>query len=340
MLALPTIVGVRDYRIFVLSEGAQVSSHDGLEALKGVDVFCAGDRQFNDAKPSSPQVMHQVEIYNLKGPSTVVVEALSGQCPFTGPRASGHYSTQVENTEVPSQDQVNFSFYTEAEIASRYGAVIFNGHAPGITLAAPAPAVDLRVMARTAIALTPTGTSSHPLTYFDDFDSGEQPVFVSNLPTFGDRNSNGEHCIRPHATAFSRTYNHEHVDFVSDRGQFQVTLADRWQDVFSTNFFMPRQAVELSDSDYLRVHFTVNSDASQRRYWWMFLCGAGSAGQTVGSDGKLKGNIVQTSFFYQPDGKNPSVEGWNCLQVFPRDGSPFNLPPDNKRTQSDVCGSW
>jgi hypothetical protein len=45
---------------------------------------------------------------------------------------------------------------------------------------------------------------------------------------------------------------------------------------------------------------------------------------------------VQTPFFYQEDGLNPSLAGWNCLQVFPLDGTPFELPPTNKRPEADL----
>jgi len=53
-------------------------------------------------------------------------------------------------------------------------------------------------------------------------------------------------------------------------------------------------------------------------------------------DGTLLGDIIQTPFFYQPDGLNPTLSRWNCLQVFPRDGEPFGLEPSDRRTQSDI----
>jgi len=47
------------------------------------------------------------------------------------------------------------------------------------------------------------------------------------------------------------------------------------------------------------------------------------------------GNLVQTPFFYQDDGYNPSLEKWGCLQFFPRDGSPFSIAGAS-RSESDV----
>jgi hypothetical protein len=334
VVAVPTLAGARDFRVFVLRPGVQVASVAGLQTVRNADIFCAGDRQLNAPKPAAPQVMHQIELLDLKGPSVVVVEALASQCPFTGPRVSEHYTTRVDSTEVTPAERVTFSLFTEAEIVGTYGSMIFNGHAPGPSLAAPASPANPVVLARTAFTVSPKGIATIPVAFFDDFNEGETPHFVRTLPTFSDRNSNGA----LYETSKYGVYvnNFDHVDYIVDRGQLQVTLTDRYQNVFATSFFTPRRPVQLSDTDYLHVTFTVGSNATQRRYWWLFLCGASAAGQTFDTSGRLRGNLVQTSFFYQDDGRNPVVEGWNCLQVFPRDGSPFTLPPDETRAQSDV----
>ena len=78
------------------------------------------------------------------------------------------------------------------------------------------------------------------------------------------------------------------------------------------------------------------SDTTARRYWWMSLCGAGAAGETLDANGYLRQSIVQTAFFYDLDALNPTLAGWNCLQVFPLDGSPFGLGPNDQRPQSDL----
>jgi hypothetical protein len=104
----------------------------------------------------------------------------------------------------------------------------------------------------------------------------------------------------------------------------------------SSNIAYPKKPVSLGDTDYLHVTYEVANDATSRRYWELLMCGADTAGQTMGSDGKLMGNIVQTPFFMDDDGLNPSVEGWNCLQIFPRQGWPFTLGPDNTFPQSEV----
>ena len=84
------------------------------------------------------------------------------------------------------------------------------------------------------------------------------------------------------------------------------------------------------------VGVVVASNATSRRYWWLSLCGAATAGATMDAQGKLLGDIIQTPFFFQEDGRNPSIQNWNCLQLFPRDGWGFALPPTNTRPESDL----
>jgi hypothetical protein len=332
-LTLPTVSGARDYRVFAIHPSLEVWSAGAGEHVHSVDVFCAGDTQFNAPRRVPPVVMNTVEVFGVAGETRLVIEALGAPCPFTGVRGAVHYETTATNTEVPAADRVPFSIVTDAEVRSAYGAVIYNGHGPGARLAAPAAAADPPVLARTTVWVTPR-LDAVDYTVFDDFTADDPPRFVRTLPTFSDRNSNAQ--VHQNDRWGFYSYNYDRVDYSIDRGQLQTVLADRWQDVFATDYFTAKRTAQLGSSDYLRVHFMVNSDATQRRYWWFFLCGAGTAGATLDAQGLLKGNIVQTSFFYQADGMNPSVEGWNCLQVFPRDGMPFALAPNNQRPQSDI----
>ena len=333
VITVPAVSGAADYRVFALPAGVSVQSQGGGEAVTGTDVYCAGNHQYNAPAPATPVVMQQIEVFNVQGATRLVVEAIDRNCPFAGLRGSASYTTHAGNSEVPASDRVDVSVYTDEQQRQAYGAVIFNGHAHG-TLAAPAPNSAPAVLARTTLQITPRGNNGPELAYFDDFSTAMQPQFVQTFKTFGDRNSNAQ-LLQNGRWNFYQT-NYDHTDLLIDRGQLQTLLMDRYQDVFSTNYMVPRRAVQLGDNDYLHVTYTVASDSTQRRYWWLFLCGAASAGQTIDDNGNIKGNIVQTSFFYQPDGRNPSVEGWNCFQMFPRDGTPFGLPPDNTRPQSDV----
>jgi hypothetical protein len=77
----------------------------------------------------------------------------------------------------------------------------------------------------------------------------------------------------------------------------------------------------MNSSTYLHVTYEVPSFATSRRYWVVSLCGSSTAGQTLDSNGVVKEQIVHTSFFYNPTGANPSTAGWNCLQIFNREGN-------------------
>ncbi len=191
------------------------------------------------------------------------------------------------------------------------------------------------MLARTTVDVTPLGTSAAgpTTTFFDDFQNDGAPAFVSSLPDQG-RTQAGK--LYQNSSYSFYTYGAEAAQFSFSRGQMHFALADWSQDIMSSNIAYPRKPVALSNTDYLHVTYEVQSDATTRRYWELLLCGADTAGATMGSDGKLMGNIIQTPFFMDNDGLNPSVEGWNCLQIFPRQGWPFTLAPDNTNPESEV----
>jgi hypothetical protein len=333
ILELPVVAGAKDYRAYRLSPGV---SMDGTRVIGG-EVHCAGYRQKNALADPSLELLRRLEVTGLSGDSIVVVEAVDQPCPFPGALGKEHKDLTCTSDEVPVEDRVPFSIYTEAEIRAKYGSLIRNGHGPGATLAAQAdPALAApNVLARTAIKISPVTAPPPVATFFDDFSVDDPATFVT---TSDDPRSQQGKIYQNTRWSFY-TYGADDSQFFSERGQLHTVLADWHQNIFSTNIAYPRQAVQLpalGSDKYLHVTFTVHSNATSRRYWWLFLCGAGAAGQTIGADGLLKGKIVQTSFFYQPDGRNPSVDGWNCLQVFPRDGAPFDLGPSDTRPQSDV----
>jgi hypothetical protein len=332
-IVVPAVAGVRDYRAFAIPEGVSIEADAaGHETVVGTTIFCAGFRQHN-APAAAPELLRQVEVTGLAGETRLVVEAVDAPCPFAGVLGATHADVDAENVEIEPAARGVFSVYTEAEIAERYGSLIINGHAPGAHVGAPAPPAPPRVLARTTLRVTPLGLGAPPLPFFEDFAAADQPVLVSMLPGF-DRTQQGK--LFQNARFDFYTYGADLSQFFVDRGRLHTLLADWSQDIFASNVVYPRAPVPLSDTDYLRVTFEVPSDSTQRRYWWLLLCGAETPGATMDADGKLLGNIIQTPFFYQDDGLDPSVEGWNCLQVFPRDGSPFPLPPDDTNPESDV----
>jgi hypothetical protein len=337
VLILPEVPGARDYRAFRIPQGAHISSTIfGAEDVLRTTVHCAGNRQHNDVARETQTLMRQVEVTNLRGPTQIVIEAIDRPCPFTGVQGNAHGTVPVVIDELPLNDQHPFTVYTGDEIRASYGSLIVNGQGPGNILGLPSPRVSPWVLARTAVIVTPTGEQP-PLTdtFFDSFDDDrDQPQVVKSLPDSGGRSQQGQ-LLTNSKWAFY-TWGADLSQFFIERGELHSVLADWGQDIFSSNVAIPRRTFALSDTSYLHLHYDVASDTTARRYWWMFVCGAGQPGQTLDTNGLLKSQIVQTPFFYDTDGKNPSLAGWNCLQIFPLDGSPFELGPTNTRPESDL----
>ena len=329
------VAGASDYRAYRLHDGISFETGSGgTQRVLGADIYCAGHQQVNDARPSSPTVVPFVEVDDIREQSRIVVEALDKPCPFAGVRGPQHMDVEMLNTEVPDGDRMSFSVYSEEEIRARYGSLIVNGHGAGKTLGQPAEADDPQVLARTTIDVAPLGNTQNPTTTFFSFARDESPTFLGEEV--------GNDRVYPRGQLFASedwlfyAYANAYAAFFVDHGLLHMVLADWVQDVFGHVFAIPRQTVQLDHATYLHVQFEVPSNASQRRYWWFFLCGAEQPGQTLTEDRYLQAPITQTPFFYQADGRNPSVAGWNCLQLFPRDGSPYPMDPDATRPQSDV----
>lgn len=338
ILVLPEVMGARDYRVFRVPAGVTVSAMGMGEQVNGTTIHCAGYRQRNDKFSGTRELMRVVEVTNLEGPTTLVIEAIDAACPYSGAMAPTHQNIQVTIDEVIPADRIRFSLFTPDEIRSRYGSLVLNGHGPGPTLGSQGPTAAPKVLARSAVRVTPTGKAT-PRTseFFDDFDGTNGPLTSKGIAEDDDRAyKKGRWLNNTKWDVFIYNDHEDMAQLSEERGLLHVTLPDWEQDVFSTVVMVPRKPAQLSDTAYLHLTFEVASDATSRRYWWVGVCGAPTAGQTFDAMGHFKGHLVQTSFFYEPDGLNTSTDNWNCLQFFPRDGSPFELGPSNKRTQSDI----
>lgn len=334
-LFVPAVEGAADYRAFVLHEDVSLDVVDGgRERVLGATLHCAGHEQRN--APAGERIpARRIEVTGLTESSRVVVEALDTTCPFPGVVGATSQTIEVTNGALPASERVPFSIYTEEEVRERYGSLIVNGHRPGSPLGAPASDEPPRVLARTTLRVEPAGGPPPTSDFFTGFDDEEdQPVYVGPLPPLGRAPKNGQLFETSELTL--TTYAEAHTQFFVDRGQLHVLLADWQQDVFASAVAYPKRAALIDDEDYVHVTFEVPSNATARRYWWLSLCGADRMGETLDENGHLLGNIIQTPFFYQNDGKNPSVEKWSCLQLFPRDGLPSPLPPTNTRPESDL----
>ncbi|MBK7857968.1 MAG: hypothetical protein IPJ65_04940 [Archangiaceae bacterium] len=337
LLIVPVVTGVVDYRAFRLPAGAAAVTVGAAEKVNGTVIHCAGYRQHNDKYTGTRELMRVIEVTGLSEAADVVIEAIDTACPFPGVLAGTHVDMHTSNDGLFPNEMVPFSFYTADDIKTKYGSLIRNGHGPGPTLASQGDAAPPKVLARTTVHLTPTGRAT-PRTrdFFDDFDGTSGPLTSAGAADDARRcHAKGRRFTNDKWDFFTFDDEGDHADISFDRGVMHVALPDWHQDVFATVVAVPRRPAQLSDTAYLHLTFEVASDATSRRYWWVGLCGAGQAGQTFDSQNHFAGRLVQTSFFYQPDGKNTSVEGWNCLQFFPRDGSPFGLN-GMKRTESDI----
>lgn len=333
IVIVPAVAGARDYRVFSIPKGVAVSTDaQGRETVRGTTMFCAGYRQFNSVAPAAPELLRRIEVAGLRGDTRLVVEAIDRACPFPGAHGASHVDIVADNVSIEPTARGTFSIFTEAEIVARYGSMVVNGHARGPRLGAPAAPDAPKVLARTTIRVAPS--TEPPLAGFvEDFATAEQPTFVGKLDGFG--RAQNRQLFETSRFTFT-THGAHTTQFMVDRGRLSVVLADWEQEVMSAAVAWPKRPVALSDTSYLRVTFRVASNATQHRYWWLVLCGAATKGATIDASGRLLGNIVQTPFFYDPDGLNPSVDGWNCLQVFPRDGWPFPLRPSGLPPQSDI----
>ena len=337
ILVVPVVQGAVDYRVITVPDGVKVTVEgSGAERIDGSTIHCAGYRQHNAPRASTRELLRQIEVTGVDVATRLVVEAIDTPCPYTGALGSAHADITATNTEIDAPTRGTFSIFTEAEVRNTYGSLILNGHGNNPAKSGqPAPATSPKVLSRTTIKVTPLGTASPgpTTTFFDDFQNEDPPVLVGNVGEMGRTQA-----AKLYQNSKFSFYTYGGVDsqFYFARGQMHFVLADWEQDIMASNIAYPRKPVALSDTDYLHVTYEVHSDATDRRYWWLVLCGASTPGATMGSDGKLKGNIIETPAFMEADGQNPSVEGWNCLQIFPRQGWPFTLPPDNTYPESEV----
>lgn len=335
-VSLPAVAGAHDYRAFLLTDDVSLEiSDDGAERVSGTTVHCAGHEQHNAPATDVRVPVRRIDVTGVRGPARIVVEALDTTCPFAGVMGAVHEDIEVTNYALADSEKVPFSIYTEDEVRALYGSLVVNGHRRGPALGAPANDVPPKVLARTTLDATPKTGAAPVSDFFSGFgDDADQPVYVGELPSGGRVPYAGQ--LHENSDFTFTTYAEAHTQFFIDRGQLHMVLADWEQDVFGSAVAHPKRAATMHDDSYVHVTYEVPSNATQRRYWWLSLCGASEPGQTLDDNGHLMSSIIQTPFFYQNDGRNPSLEKWSCLQVFPRDGLPDALAPTGKRPETDV----
>ncbi len=309
-------------------------------AVEAIDTLCP-------FQGSIGNVHQEVEIYGADKPIQATYKGKLGEFPAS---------------------RRSFPIRTEAEMRAEYGTFIVNGHGhaprdpdpmkgPFYNLAQPAPPVSPKVLNRVIISVSPTGTDKRPEGYkatdiFEDFeDTADQFTFVEArdgvegviLPEgFGPIGS-----VKRYENSdwnwysFNGENNGDAAQVWIDHGSLHMTMADIGQDVMGSNIIYPKRPVSLpaNDASYLHITFEIQTDATQRRYWYLHMCGAAEVGKTY-SGTALPNNagIVATPFFMDPTTAiNISMAGWNCLQFVPRSGD-FDVLPGGDKNNEQLGG--
>ena len=342
IVRVPEVAGAADYRVIVVESGVTVgSATDGSEEVRGAAMFCAGRAQHGaPASQTGNPVLRAIEVTGLGAHVQLAVEALDRECPFTGVLGAAHAEIGTSNDVHGMGAPAKYAVVTEAEVRARYGSLIVNGHGPagplGSATSAPvigdpaAPALP-RVLARSFVEVTPTGTSDSPMPFWEDFAAPDPFVAVGTYPQRD--SSPGMHWQNARwnlyamgvDTALYGGAGTPTSQAFASRGELRLNVDDWAQDIFGVVQLVPREPVHLSTTTYLHVTFETSMAPTNRRYNWIDLCGAPTAGGTFDAAGHVRGRLSMTPFFYQTDGLSPYTEGWNCLQIFPFEGGYYAL---------------
>lgn len=315
IIAVAPVNGAKDYRI---------TTRDKL------DTYCAGLKQYNlPAAPDEPLTVIQVD--DVAKGDTLTIEAIDQLCPFPGIVGSQH-SIQTVPQGTGMNDAVPFIVYTPSEIISSFTTWIHNGHGPGNVLGAQAPNIKPNVLARTTITITsdPVPTTGDIVM---DMSQNDSVLRETLLADDGGRSQKGALYSDKNFNFY--TYGNQDTELFKAGNTLHTVIADWSQDIFGHVYWVPKRPAKITPTGYTKVVWDTASDSSGRRYWWFFACGAETLGKTY-SNNRLASPIVQTPFFMEYDGRNPSLANWNCLQVFPRDGSPIPFSDTNKNPQIDI----
>lgn len=397
MLFLPFAASARDYRVFAVRQGVSTVVTDGTEDVLGGEVFCAGLRQHNacddDEKDSRfsaaefsvprcsidaravhtpKEVLRQVQVEGLSGDTTLVVEAIDRQCPFTGvlgataaeiplaPQATQIITTTVNGASKQLKDVPDtFKVRSEPEIRAAYGSVIVNGHgpaqrpattdvSPNWNVGSPAARNPPKVLFRTAIIVKPKGTAQPPAGFdvWDDFaNDSDQPVLQPSTPLVPAGFPVQFPTHHENSTWNFYSYGAKDHQFFLRRGALHSLLPDQDQEIMSANVIYPKRTFSLppaAGNTYLHATFEIQTNATQRRYFWFHACGASDASQTYNGTrlADRSAIIPFPGFFNANEGRHISLAGWNCIQIVPRSGGYEKMAGGvggiNQRPETDV----
>jgi hypothetical protein len=334
-LRLPTVSGAVDYRAILLGDGAGVTTgSDGTERVTGTTIVCAGYLQRN-TRHTDRELLSEIEVPGLSAATRVVIEAIDTPCPFVGVVGATHDDLQrnaIPGNDIVAKDVGTYHVFTESDVVQTFGASILNGQGPSTTQTGqPAAATAPKVLARTTVTVTPSGSSAAPpvSSFFDDFSTPDPPVKISDGTTCYP----SQGCNHPYVDVWQNkkwTFEPAGTDkmqYLYDRGQLHTIIADGGAVGFSSAMAYPRQLAHVDDTNYLHVHYEVDSLTTSRRYWWIAICGADQAGQTIAADGTPLSFLHPDSGLQNGTNNNPNLSGFGCVMLFPKEGNIiFPLP--------------
>lgn len=346
VINVEAVDGAKDYRAFIVRDGVEVLvDAEGRESVKGATIFCAGQKQRAAPKLPVAEVMRQIEVTDLKEPSEFVVEAIDQLCPFPGLLGKTDASIKVSSPDAIQYHPelvVPIPIVSEATIRARYGSMIVNGQGPASQPGQPADPINPKVLKRWTVKVGPLDAAAaakrRTSTFFEDFSKDEPFQWVTPPPDVFQNGDGTFHEPENYGYSYAVYQNSRFVAYATntelikgnylfyDRGQLQTNLPDSSQDVMGTVMAMPKTLAHFTDEGYLHVTFESSTNSTSRRYWWLSLCGADTPGQTMTSEGLLTNVISLSAGFWNPDARNPSSAGWNCLIVFPHDGLAIPIP--------------
>jgi hypothetical protein len=346
-ISLPSVSGAKDFRVFAADTSLAITATaTGAEHVAAKTIVCAGFRQ-RGVPTASNELIQQIEFPGLTATTQLVVEAIDTVCPFAGTygRVAGTYDMdQAEGDDVTG----NYFVYTEAEIAKSYGGLLLNGQGyGGQRMGDPTVLSDPKVLARTTISVTPLGYGAPPVaTFFDDFAATEDQPTQYPGDTFL---YNGYSVSQNSKWTFFAVADYSQIFL--DRGRLNYVYAE--DDGFGSFIGFPKQTAAIptaAQGTYLHTTYEVNNAVTDRRYWWLSFCGPDS-GPTLDSTGLPLSYMNPDSSIQGGLGNvSPETNGWNCIDILPRDGTAGNgcwpLPPSNTTPETDVAvyvypkGTW
>ena len=244
----------------------------------GHDELVVGKERFNRAYHQGDQLPNwQLLWTGLTGPTTLVVEALDGRCPYQAQLAA-----QSMPAIVDPNGGLNYQAWSTIEdvrAASPDGEVFINGQAglawdkaTGATTTPLAPSP--KAIARAFVKVAPTAAPK--MDFFETFAPGSTLDAFTNVP-----NTPGINCsvalesnsikynmnfICPVIADWDKPTTHPYISVAPVLGELWLNYADAAADTNGKFRLTPKQKATMGDSSYLHVTMEVDMLSTARRY--------------------------------------------------------------------------